>query len=224
MTLHYTDLGTDNRLEPAVHGADVLTHPMAKNTASISPRAVGSSAGKVITKDSRIIANDGTNNIGLFGFDDAGNMVLKIAQTGFDANSATNSQLIFNSQQDTFKIINPGGSTATVSLPIGSYHAVQTWTTTIAHGLSTTPGVSAFVNLSTLPSLAVSTGLSPVPGIGITATSGLGTNVFLPGYIADVSVDSTNLYFTVSWLYGALALGSNYTVSFKYYILQETAN
>lgn len=128
-----------------------------------------------------------------------------------------------NFNEDTFKVVNPGGTAATVSLTNGSYTAVKTWTTTVAHNQNRTPGFMAFVDLSTLPSLAVSTGLSPVPGIGMTATSGLGTNVFLPGYIADVSVDATNLYFTVSWMYGALTLGNTYPVSFRYYLLAESA-
>lgn len=173
MTLFYVDKNNANRLDPSVNAADVHNNPLAHNTTSISPRAEGTQTqAKVTTKDSRIIGFDGTNNIGLFGFDDAGNMVVKVAKTGFDANSATDNNLVFSSARNTLQVIDvlsttigsntiaPGNVTDTATVDISSY------------SLSATPVIFAFYTTGVE---TVSLGKTPWGGTVIEFVGGTGT-------------------------------------------------
>jgi len=199
-------------LNPIPNSVDGLNNLPAHNTTSFSPRAVGTQTGaKIITKDSKIIGFDGSNNIGLFGFDDAGNIVVKVAKTGFDANVATNDQLIFNSQQDVFKI----ELNNTASLVGKNMTAGETKTVPIAHGLSTTPAFQIYVNAPSVIGLQGGSGLTNLPLI-----YAAGGTI---GLILQARVDSTNLYLDLINVGATTVDYSAYTWSFKYYLLQETA-
>jgi hypothetical protein len=247
MTLHYTDLSNNggDRLSPGVHGADVQTHPMAKNTASISPRAVGSAtSGKVTTKNDQIIVNNGTFdaiNLGrqtdgtfalsfsdgsnqrlLIGPDSGGNEVVKISQAGFDASTATNSQLIFNSQQDTLKVVATGAATISADSTTSTN---KTTTTSFPHGLSTIPIVLAYIQNSFLG------GYTPLPtfvGIGTLqrnfSSPNNGIVLALNQYISAYA-DSTKVYFTNNFANDNYPSAySTSAITVKYYLLQETSN
>lgn len=215
MTLTNIDKDTNDRVNPNVGSHDVQINPMAHATSSISPRAQGTqSAGKVTTKDSKIVANDGTNNIGLFGFDDAGNMVVKVAKPGFDANNATDEELIFNSAQDVFKIVQTGNSTSpSVAVNTGgaNYATFVGTTVVIPHGLSFIPvPIGVFDN----GGLYI-----PLPFTDIWQNSSSGYTQFT----IDVSADATNVYISAkAFAYNTTASVSALPV--KYYLLQQTAN
>lgn len=224
MTLIYTDRNGDGRLQPTVDAIDVQGNPKAHNTTSFSPRAVGTQTNaKLITKDSNIIAFDGSHNIGLFGFDNTGTMVVKVAKSGFDADTAGNANLIFNSQQDMLKIVSNGMQTATIPSDSTSSTS-KTTTLTIAHGLSFTPILLAFIvdfrgGYTPLPSFKSIGTLQrnfSSPNNGIV----LALNQFIHG-----ATDGTNIYFYNDFANDSYP--STYSTSatvVNYYLLQETAN
>lgn len=95
-------------------------------------------SGFLKTANGQILGNNGTNNVGLFGFDDTGTMVVKVAKPGYDANSATDDQLIFNSAQNVFKIVQKG--TAIVPTTGGKLTSLK-----IYHNLGYVPMVLGYV-------------------------------------------------------------------------------
>jgi len=142
---------------------------------------------------------------------------LKVSKAGFDVNTATADQLIFNSSQNTFKIVSKG--TATISsFVVGSPGATNftsgETTTTVAHGLSYTPAILAFLgDVGTNNSLPYSYALSTGGGGKSVAWTNVG-----------VAIDSTNIYFRSSvMLTGAFGFTSS-AFNVVYYLLQETAN
>lgn len=227
MTLVNVDKDTNDRVNPTVNAPDVQMNPMGHATSSISPRAQGTQgAGKVVTKDSKIIANDGLNNIGLFGFDDAGNMVVKVAKPGFDANSATDDQLIFNSGQDVFKIVEKGSS----SIPSFTVGTGQTRVSlvTIPHGLSFTPIVDLYVSGSILNlSLGlIASSYIPLPVFisqGAIQYYFLATSTSYYPLTIIYGVDATNIYVEAYDGGGTFSADTIENIPFTYFLRQETA-
>lgn len=179
--------------------------------------------------------NDGTNDIMFAGEDSTTSpptTYVKIAKSGFDAKTATNSQLIFNSEQDIFKIV----TTGTVSLP--SYVLVAGQLRgdliTIPHGLSFTPVLNAYglVNYYTFIGItgggggSISTINAYVQLPYIAFTPMIDSNI--SAYQILASVDATNLYFSYAYeTVSAGSGGSGYVfpaTTIRYYVLAETAN
>ena len=135
---------------------------------------------------------------------------LKVSPAGVDVYTATDAQLIFNSNQNVFKIVTSGSATVTTS----SYGQFQT---VIPHGLTITPAVVGYVRFAGAP--ANSYAILPhtvflVPSSGVpTSLSAIAT--------ATVTVDATNITCSVIQVAGGTTDGD---WTFKYYILQETAN
>jgi hypothetical protein len=179
----------------------------------------------------------------LIGPDSGGNEVVKISQAGFDASTATNSQLIFNSQQNTFKV----ATTLTGSLAVSfssyaqgsggpaTYTFASSNSLTLVHGLSTTPAIVPFLydptsgvyvpfNNNTLISgaswsqtnpLLIFNGLPSVAGVAsyYWSISVNSTNVVIKGLMSGGQVQSTTMP------------AQNFpSCSFKIYCLQETSN
>lgn len=125
---------------------------------------------------------------------------LKVSPEGQDVYDATDDQLIFNSDQNVFKIVDkitivptiPGAGTVT--------------TTTQAHGLSYIPALVGYIIVSgayyQLPFVSV------LPATGVVVTS------------LQLSADATNVI--VTWTSPAAWVGAAPTLSI--YLLQETAN
>ena len=171
-------------------------------------------SGFLKTANGQILGNNGTNNIGLFGFDDTGTMVVKVAKPGYDANSATDDQLIFNSAQNTFKIVKIIPMTVTVHAVLGVTDSYYN-SSSVAHGLTYVPAFSAFiivpVSLGSNPSLKLS---NPALTYG---TVGGALTIFS---VSDVEVDDTNVYFATQLRPGTST--GDYTFTATVYLLQET--
>jgi hypothetical protein len=217
---------------------------MAKNTASISPRAVGSAtSGKVTTKNDQIITNNGTfdvitlgrQNDGTYGMtmndsanarlligpDSGGNIAVKVSKVGYDAATATNDQLIFNSQQDVFKIV--AKYTVSFTVTCGAFGEANT-IFSVTHNLGYLPLYIGSANITTNTVSGV-TGIYPLPYfMPAGANNGTGNNIW--GFLAAVvpwTVSTTQIQFEA--VVGSQnASGQTLAGSVTVYVLQETQN
>lgn len=201
---------------PNVHGHIIPEAVRSTQTISTSynsnPQGVIS---RVQMQHGRILGLDSSNNaVGLFGFDSTGAMAVKVAKSGYDARTASDANLIFNSNQDTFKIATT--VSYTFSFTASSYNAGTQYT--IAHNLGYVPYMQGYAILTTVPES--STGTFPLPYIATVAQTPTIPAAFLIGAIITVQgVDSTNIYVGV----GIGSSGSTLAGTLKFYVLQETA-
>jgi hypothetical protein len=165
-------------------------------------------SGHVVTDDvnDRIYVTDvNLVPLALFGQDAAGNIAIKVAKAGFNVLTATDDQLIFNSNQDMFKIKTSGTGSMTVpSSGTGGWgnHI------TIPHGLSYVPAVMGFVKVFRDDELTGDFWFPAIPAPGGSEQQSIAadaTNIYLIAIVDDIT----------AW-YG-------HVFSFRYYILQETA-
>ncbi len=137
---------------------------------------------------------------------------LKVAKAGFDVTRATDTQLVFNSSQDVFKIVKSGTASLTKPNPASGG---ATYLTTIPHGLGFTPlSVVSIEAGENLGFTAITYFTLPFNSVSY-AGGALSIN---DAFAA--STDSSNLYIEV------ITNGNNVitgTFDFKYYLLQETA-
>lgn len=149
---------------------------------------------------------------------------LYVSKSGVDATVATDSELLFNSDQDIFKIVFEGS----ITIPTQSLSAQVVWQTiTIPHGLKFIPimNIYAQVNYETWPT-GVGGGATVIPAYVPLPYNGNGVgNLSNANYYIDAAVDNTNIYITY---YYSATLSSGPQIfpetPIKYYLLQETAN
>lgn len=150
-----------------------------------------------------------------FGRDKYGVTALKIAKDGYEVSTANNDQMIFNSSQNIFKIVDT--DTITLSHTVVAAPTTTT-TTTKVHGLGYIPGMLAFITLDPVimsGALANSTVPNPYPILYIV---GGGSTLTLAGQ-AEVYLDELNVYFTLR----TFGVGNGtYNCSAKFYLFQET--
>lgn len=175
---------------------------------------------KQINEQGRLISNEdrtkiikdasGTPRI-LFGEGPDQFYGMKVSQEGIDVTSANNDELVFNSDQNVFKIVQTG--TASVTKPATTTSGTQT----IAHNLGYAPQIIAYLYDSD------DNTYNPTPVMGI---SWSGANAGKFNILYEAFVDNTNIYLRVITPdTGANTLYTNaYTFSFKYYLLQESAS
>lgn len=148
-----------------------------------------------------------------------GTTALKVAKPGFEVSTATNSQLVFNSNQDIFKIVGTGtGVAPTVTTGADGTNTYSGFATNpYPHGLGFTPAIIAYYLQS-----ANSYVLMPYSEV-VSASAPQG------GIISSIyrtTVDSNNVYifhYVVTYSPG-IGSGTYPGASVKYYLLQETAN
>lgn len=172
--------------------------------------------------------NDGTNDIMFAGEDSTtspATTYVKIAKPGFDAKTASAANLIFNSNQDTFKIV----ATGTLNLPSQSF--TTTSNTYGTGGLSWPLSVSAPHNLTFIPTVLgfYNNGgiYTPLQFIYMAAVSS--SPSYFAQFTINVATDDVNVYASATAFGYNVAAASGGTVTFsgasiKYYLLQETAN
>lgn len=153
-----------------------------------------------------------------------GTTALKIAKPNVEVSTALDSQLIFNSSQDIFKIIKSGTTSGTVS------DGAQSLVITIPHLLNIIPAVVAFVQFPAISAISAYTAEPPYGG-GYTSMpytqqfhgpSGTDEDWF-PWLTMSYEVDVSNLTLRAYRHITGTGAGTD-TISFRYYILQETAN
>jgi hypothetical protein len=219
MSLQDTDPNTTNRIEPTPQAMDQNPTRVSDGTTAITNKQDGSSGAYVSTKDGAIKVNNGTDMLGLFGPDSTGEVVVKIAKAGYDAATAADDQLVFNSGQNTFKIIDtisatfPNTGSAAPSSP-GPSSGRSSANTQVPHNYGFVPAFLAYggdsgVNFQ-----------QPQISSGVFSTTGM--------YVAIFKITATSTYFDLRseivcyGPYGGSVSATGPTI--KIYVLQETAN
>jgi len=168
----------------------------------------------------RIIGRDQNNIPRMLILASGDDFSMKLSKPNIDVLNAINSNLIFNSNQNIFKIVSSGNSTTNSYTVSGGSAGV--WTNylgsplTINHGLGYIPSVIAYINYSNQYVLLPTTFQS------IVGNSGTGAQFNR----ISVNVDSNNLYILDTTLVNGV-ITTPYTaggLSIKYYLLQESAN
>jgi hypothetical protein len=203
---------------------------MAKSTGENITSVLG---GQIRTEDAkgRLIVSKNNLDTLLLGQNDAGNVVVKLAKPGYDVKTATNDQLILNSEQNVFKIVATGyitipSYTVVISNVAGGYVG-QSSVVTYAHGLGYRPGIMSFVESATYSGTDGTNSFTPV--------SQIATPLYL-GSPGGFSVTTNNIYVenvnviargsTVVYV-GGSGYGGTVTIAsslLKYYLLQESSN
>ncbi len=139
-----------------------------------------------------------------------------VTKDGFNAKTNTNAaNFIFNSNQNILKVATTGTSTYTLNVMPANSSA----TVTVAHGLAVIPAFQVFCTLPAFPGSVATVGVQLMPAfVTLQDASGLGAILLWCTARADI----TNLYIDI--INPSSGTITNATpLSFKYYILQETA-
>lgn len=210
MSLFDVDKKSDNgqRLNPAPNSNDEMADRLAHGTTQNHNAGEEAQADGLKLKERQILAVQDGFNKAVFGFyGDANKFGLKVAKDGFDVLTAVNADLVFNSEQNVFKIVQTG--TITVTKPAGVY----TGDATVTHNLGFTPSVMAFSGEN---------GGVPLPDFSIFTSGTDGGKIWRLVCISSVTTTAV----TFSYDTPSIGFGTTgpLTVDIKYYLLQETAN
>ena len=216
MALHDVDKSGQNRLSPTINSKDNLPPDtrMAHGTTQVTNKDEQDTDGSVQVQESAIRSVDSDGNVvallgyqpGGFGSSDFG---FKVAKPGYSADTATDDQLIMSSKFNSFKIVNIGVDTATLSKPANDSGE----TVSIPHGLTFTPAVIAYIDDSGL--------YYPLPHITVVDD---GTSTLKIGRKVAVTVDATNINFTVTNASTGTFYTNSVSYTFKFFVLVETAD
>jgi hypothetical protein len=157
-----------------------------------------------------------TVELGNIGMDSSGTQLwgLKVAQPGVDVTTAADNQLIFNSQQDVFKIVKSGPVSLTI--PAG-YGVGSVYTVTVNHNLGFIPAHLVYFN--------------PGPALGFTNSeyltlpwSYLETGITADGAVILIQFTAfaTATQLTIQAVTCTTSGFFNGDIPFKYYLLQES--
>lgn len=88
MSLFNVDKNSDNRGSPAPNAVDVHNNPKAHATDSLSPRAEGTSGGRVVTKNDTITVYDASNQRIIIGRLPDGTYGIAVSKAGINVSDA----------------------------------------------------------------------------------------------------------------------------------------
>lgn len=223
MALHDVDPNTTNRIEPMPQASDQSPTRSSDGTTAITNKQDGSSGAYVSTKDATVKVNDGTDNRVVMGLLPDGSYGLKVSSEGTDVLSAADSELIFNSGQNVFKIVATGTATIPAVTMSTSATANGQSSVVIAHGQSSVPAVLSYIidrsgKYQQIP-------YSDADQLGWFALAGGGAAIYFASYIY-AQTDATNVTFThyATNINKGTSGDSRPATTVRYYILQETAN
>ena len=156
----------------------------------------------------------------LFGNYPDGSVKAKLSQENVDVLTATDDQLIWSSDFNSFKI--SLSSTTTISPP-PSWTAGTTLTATIPHNRTITP---SFIVYADTPSYGIGapqeSKLTNLPTmITISNATVGGSEIYI---YCQAASDNTNLYIYLTNTYNSTTINNSPTWSFRYYVIEETAN
>lgn len=207
MTLFDIDKTGDDRGTPAPNQDDQQDQRMAHGTTQNQNSIDEAQADGLKFLERQVLAKQDGVNKAVYGFfGEANKFGLRVADDGVDVLTATADQLIFNSDQNIFKVVLSGTTSLVYDGNVGTF-------STIAHGQSNIPIVLAYVQFPDNANFNPMAGqYVPMP-VYINRTG-------LPAVQCVQSVDATNIYLRVHDIYAP----PNQTYNFRYYVLQETAN
>ena len=219
MSLHDVDKDGINRNNPTPNADDNILDRLAHGTTQNQNSIEEAEADGLKFLERQVIAKQDGVNKAVFGFLDSSNKFgLKVAPDGLDVLTASDDELIFNSEQNVFKIVDTG--TTTISVP-DPFNTGTTLTETIPHGLGYKPITIVHVQIPPGSGSYILDELTPTPAMLITDAGTQGRI----STIAFSSVDNDNLYLKIKNTIGtnlsSPPFGQDWT--FRWYILQETA-
>lgn len=140
---------------------------------------------------------------------------MKVAKAGFDVLTAPNEDLIFNSSQNIFKIVD--SNSITFNKPAANWLGTGIYT----HNLGYVPAVIAFVqNSGTLTQIPLHT---PVQ-IGYGADNGKIALSIYPDLITSTNITFRCFTPSMSGPFGNINYDQSIDITIKFYLLQESAN
>ena len=208
-----------DRGNPMPHTHDTLADTnqgMAKGTLANqnNVNTPGNQGAKITINNAQILTNDGTTNRLLITPTQA-----KLSQAGVDVTTGTDQQMIWNTNNDIFKIISKIPMSVTFTSNASGTTSVDV-NQTIPHKLNYIPAIQAYIILDT--GLGFTVGSPHLPNPAIPMVTGF-SGTFGLLFMAQVTVDATNLYFDVVYIPNKNTAGT-FTCSAMVYILQETFN
>lgn len=216
MSLHDIDKTSDSRTAPLPNSNDDVSQRMAQGTGSVQNTNDVDEVDGLQFRERQIVAVQDGENKAAFGFYGAANKFgLKVAKDGYDVLTAADSELVFNSEQNVFKIVQTG----TASMPAlstgipGAGNFLSAYgSKVISHNLGYKPAILAYLSFD-------NTYYQALP-YNIHAGTG-GSAYWLTVNV--LTTDSTVFFEQYITAYGPAGSGwGTYTV--KYYLLQETAD
>lgn len=205
MSLNDVDKNNSKRLDPGLNANDSVANRFAHGTTQNHNAGEEGSADGLKFLERQIIAKQDGYNKAAFGFYGvSGKFGLKVAKDGYDVLSTEDSNLVFNSEQNSFKIV------ASDTLRINATALGSGYGSSVEHSLGSPPIVVASVK-------------SPNDPAGVYRMCPYSRWNSSTNYIAvDVYSQANTITFNVD-LGSAAGSGNIGEWVFKYYILQETA-
>ncbi len=145
----------------------------------------------------------------LVGKDSENRQVVKVAKEGFDAKTARDDELTFNSLQNNLKVV------VTDSVLVTAGATPTNWAT-VPHNLGFAPIPLAFLNNVNLSGIAVGANI-PLPTYTNLAVDTVGQQVIMRTWLHALA-DEKNLY-----IVAFNSTGASFNINVKYYLLQESA-
>jgi hypothetical protein len=205
MSLHDISKNHGQRLNPKPNSNDEQKNPMAHGTTQNHNAGEEAEADGLKFKERQILAKQDGDNKAVFGFLESTNAFgLKVAKEGYDVLTAADENLVFNSEQNVFKIVATAATSITALAPVNSA------TVAVTHNLGFTPTIIAYVNNAGQ--------YVPIPFTIWSASAASKGQAELALFIN--TVNSTQIVFQLD-NYNALFTGTVYPI--KYYVVQETA-
>lgn len=218
MSIIDTDKVSGNRSTPSLNSNDGTSERKAHNTYGNTLRRAGSAVKQFMRFAQGVIeAFDANNDRSFFmGYEPeiSERPVIRISKEGFDAKTTSNENLIFNSEQNVFKIAKSGTATLaalTINTGGASWGAsAGSNALVIPHGLGYVPAILAYWDTG-----------GEYSSLPVTRNIQASGSSFLM-YSILAFVDATNITLS-SELTGYNVNTSFGSVNIKYYLLQESA-
>jgi hypothetical protein len=170
----------------------------------------------------RIVGKDSNNVARLLISAANDEFVMKISEDNIDVISADEDELIFNSNNNLFKIVESGQ--VTLAMPTVVNGTDATVTQSVPHSLGYSPLVISFISLDS-PVVPGLTTTRLFGGASVNAKSVSTTSVVI-GYLSDEKVEASNTAVLFTWKISNATGVSQAPINgkVKYYLLTETAN
>lgn len=164
----------------------------------------------LVVNENGVLQNDSANDRVRLGKRSMGDSGLFVSRVGVNVDTASDDDLIFNSNQNTFKIVKSDVVTVN-AVGFGQFQQ------SIPHGQKKVPGI---IGYAVYPSVGVNTWAQTPFDVKVVPTSSADTSIASIAN-ANIFITASHITFTVTKTNFA---GLNGDWIFRYYLLQETAS